>query len=345
MPMDYGNGPIRRPPGPEDLLAEAMKRYGGRMPKFGGALLAGVLLALWVATGFYQVNPSEVGVVLRFGRVANTTTPGLHWHLPWPVDSVVKVPVTVVRKEEIGFRTIAVGPPARYRSVVEESRMLTADGNIVDVDFIVQYRISDPVQYLFEVRDPVETLRDLSESAMREVVGHNSIDFALTEGRAEIQTGAQDILQELLDRYRTGLQVTTVKLQDVTPPEPVQDAFKDVINAEQDKERMINEAEGFSNDILPKARGTAATWLNEARAYGESVVKKAEGEAGRFDLIYEAYSQAPDVTRKRMYLETLEQILPDADKTLLDDTVSKNALPLLSLGGALPRSAPAEATP
>ncbi len=339
MPTDLGNG-SRRPPSPDQALEEFINNLRSRFPGGGGILLVAIGVLMWLATGYYQVNASEAGVVLRFGKAIYITDPGPHFHMPWPVESVIKVPIMVVLKEEIGFRTVAVGPPARYRNVVEEARMLTADGNIVDLDFIVQYRIKDPIAYLFKIRNPTDTLRDCAESAMREVIGRSSIDSALTEGKLDIQNQAQDLLQQMLDGYESGLLITTVKLQDVEPPEPVQDAFKDVINAEQDKERLINEAQGFANDILPKARGVAAERLNEAEAYAQSVVKKASGEAGRFELIYKEYAKAPAVTRKRLYLETMESILPKIEKVILDDSVSQKMLPYLPLqrAGAAPRS-------
>jgi len=314
------------------LIAEAFESIRKRIPSGAIGILALLIaLVLWLATGLYQVNPSEAGVVLRFGKVVQITPPGLHWHLPWPVERVFKPAVTEVKKEEVGFRTIDVGPPARYRSVTEESRMLTADGNIVELDFIVQFRIKEPIAFLFRVRDPYEMLRDSAESAMREVVGRTSIDDALTEGRLEIQTKAQTLLQDILDRYDSGLQVSTVKLQDVTPPGPVQDAFKDVINAEQDKERLINEAQGFSNDILPKARGTAAQIVNEAQGYAAAVVKDAEGAAERFELVHAAYAKAPGVTRKRMYIEMFESILPGIDKIIVDGAIAGQVIPFLPL--------------
>jgi len=331
-----GNG-ANRPSDADRIIAEAFDKFRHQIPSGLTVALALVVpLLLWLATGVYQINPSEVGIVLRFGKVVQTTAPGLHWHLPWPIETVIKPPVTRVLKEEVGFRTVEVGPPARYRSVTEESRMLTSDGNIIELDFIVQYRIKDPVAYLFKVRDPNDTLRDAAESAMREVIGRTTIDNALTEGRLEIQTEAQTLLQGILDRYDSGLQVSTVKLQDVKPPGPVQDAFKDVINAEQDKERLINEAEGFANDILPKARGTATQLVNEAEGYAASVVKNAEGAAKRFELVQAAYANAPEVTRKRMYIETLEQILPGIDKYVVDSTAAGQVLPLLQLGPATP---------
>jgi membrane protease subunit HflK len=218
--------------------------------------------------------------------------------------------------------------------------MLTADGNIVDLDFIVQYRIKDPVDFLFKVRDPAETLRDAAESAMREVIGRSTLDSALTEGRLEIQIEAQELLQETLDAYQSGLHVTTVKLQDVVPPGPVQDSFKDVISAEQDRQRMINEAEGFANDIVPKARGAAAQILNEAEGYAAAITNEAEGAAKRFDLLLAAYLTAPKVTRKRMYLETMEAILPDIEKIIMDS--DKN--PPVALLPLKPLMSPAQET-
>jgi len=339
-PFSNGGGGGSRDP--DKIIAEAFEAFRSRTPRgWIGTAAVVVGLVLWAATGLYQVNPSEVGIVMRFGRVVATTPPGLHWHLPWPVETVFKPPVTLVLKEEIGFRTIDVGPPARYREVTEESRMLTADGNIVDLDFIVQYRIQDPIKFLFRVRDATETLRDSAESAMREVIGRSTIDDALTEGKLQIQEEAEQLLQEILDHYESGLQVTTVKLQDVGPPAPVQDAFKDVISAEQDRERMINEAEGVANDILPKARGMAAQIVNEAEGYAASVVKEAEGAAKRFELVYAAYAKAPEVTRKRLYLDAMEATLATADKIVVDDSVSDKIVPFLPLQSAieLPRAA------
>jgi membrane protease subunit HflK len=343
MSDPFSNGGGARRPDPEQLINEIFANLGRRLPGNAlGPILLGIALLLWTATGIYQVNPNEMGVVLRFGAVQKTTGPGLHWHMPWPVERVLKPPVTLVLKEEMGFRTVDPGPPARYRPVTEEARMITTDGNIVDLDFIVQYRIKDPVDFLFKVRDPAETLRDAAESAMREVIGRTTIDNALTEGRLLIQTEAQKLLQETLDSYESGLLVTTVKLQDVVPPGPVQDAFKDVISAEQDRERMINEAEGFANDILPKARGTAAQLLNEAEGHAASVTNEAEGAAKRFELLLTAYLTAPNVTRKRMYLETMEAILPGMDKIIMD-TDGTPPLPLLPLKPLL--DAPKETTP
>ena len=337
MAAPFGKGSGRRV-GPASIIDEAFENIRKRMPSgVLGPLVLGVVAVLWLATGLYQINPSEVGVVLRFGKVVHQTAPGLHWHLPWPVERVVKVPVTRILKEEIGFRTLTVGPPARYRTVTEESRMLTSDGNIVELDFIVQFQIKDPIAFLFNVRDPYDTLRDSAESAMREVLGRTTIDNALTEGRLAVQTDAQELLQEIVDLYGAGLYISTIKLQDVKPPGPVQDAFKDVINAEQDKERLINQAQGFANDIVPKARGTAAQRINEAEGYAAAVVKRAEGAAKRFELVHAAYTKAPKVTRTRMYIEAMEDILPGIEKIVLETGASGQVLPLLPLRPLTPQ--------
>jgi membrane protease subunit HflK len=278
------------------MLQEALEQMRSRIPS-GIAGIAALLFALvaWMATGVYQVNPSEIGVVMRFGRVTATTPPGLHWHLPWPIETVLKPPVTRVLKAELGFRTLDPGPPARYRPVTEESRMLTRDGNIIELDFVVQYRIDDPVAYLFNILDPNETLRHTAESAMREVIGHSTIDAALTEGRMEIQTAAHELLQQTLDTYDSGLKITTVKLQDVV------------------------------------ARGMAAQMINEAQGYAEARLKESEGETQRFTLLRDEYAKAREVTRKRLYLETLEAILPDIEKYVVEGGSGTGALPILQL--------------
>jgi len=328
MPRYGGNGADR----PEDILRELAERFKAEWPKrLGVGWVVGALVAIWLVTGTYQVDPSQTGVVLRFGRAVATTGPGLHWHIPWPVEMVLKPPTAEIMKEEIGFRTIDPGPPARYRSVNAESLMLTGDGNIVDLDFIVQFKIRDPLAYLFRVRGQRQTLRDCAESAMREVIGKSEIDAALTEGKFKIQEDAQALLQQTLDAYGAGIQVVTVKLQDVGPPEPVSDAFKDVISAQQDKERLINEAEGYRNDVVPRARGRAAQIVNEAEAYQQSRIKNAEGEARRFTQILKEYRKAPEVTRRRLYLEAMEEILPSMEKIVIGGKVSENLLPYLPL--------------
>lgn len=308
-----------------------------------------ILLVLWALTGIYIVRPEEQGVVLRFGRAVRQTGPGPHWHLPWPFERVLKPNVTQVLKQEIGFRTTDMGPPTRYRDVDQEALMLTGDENIVKLLFIVQYRVRQDAEgvtdFLFNVRDPLDTVLPAAEAAMREVVGRTDIDSVLTEGKERVQQEAQQELQVILDLYDVGLEVLTVKLQDVDPPDQVSDAFKDVISAEQDRERMINEALGYANDVVPKARGQAAQLLNEAEAYRESKVREAAGAAARFNALYDEYAKAKEVTRQRLYLETLEEILPKANKILLDDLAGKQAVPYLPLEPLLPRRPEAPETP
>lgn len=308
-----------------------------------------ILLVLWALTGIYIVRPEEQGVVLRFGRAVRQTGPGPHWHLPWPFERVLKPNVTQVLKQEIGFRTTDLGPPTRYRDVDQEALMLTGDENIVKLLFIVQYRVRQDAEgvtdFLFNVRDPLDTVLPAAEAAMREVAGRTDIDSVLTEGKERVQQEAQQELQAILDRYDVGLEVLTVKLQDVDPPDQVSDAFKDVISAEQDRERMINEALGYANDVVPKARGQAAQLLNEAEGYREAKVREATGAAARFTALYEEYAKAKDVTRQRLYLETLEEILPKANKIVLDDLAGKQAVPYLPLEPLLPRRPEAPEAP
>ncbi len=318
---------------PAEVLAELRQRFGRR---FGGGMLGVavvVALAVWAATGFYIVNPDEVGVVKRFGRYVYTTGPGPHWHLPYPVETVMKPKVTQVRRVEVGFRTVTVGPPARYQKVPAEALMLTGDENIVSCEFIVQYRIKDPVAFLFNVRDPEGAVRDAAEAAMREVVGRHSVDDVLTEKKDQIQVEAAEVLQAILDRYQTGVRIDYVKLQDVYPPAEVIDAFRDVASAREDRERLKNEAEAYANDILPKARGEAKKLLNEAEAYRETQIRRAKGDAARFLALLKEYQRAPDVTRKRLYLEAMAEIMARARLVLADGKASgTGVLPLLPLG-------------
>lgn len=351
-----GEWPPRRPPPGGDPFAELRDLWtqiraripgggGGGGSRGGGApgagfrvnpfLILGLVLLGWLATGIYIVGPDERGVVLRFGKVVAETDPGPHYHLPWPIEQVLRPSVTAIRKEEVGFRTIDVGPPAEYREVDAEALMLTGDENIVKLEFIVQYKVradaTGTTDFLFNVRDPQETVRAVGEAAMREVVGRTKIDEALTEGKEAVQLDAQKTMQEVLDRYATGVEIVTVKLQDVDPPDQVSDAFKDVISAQQDKERLINEARGYANDVVPRARGVAAELINEAEAYRESKVREAAGAAERFVAVQEAYATAPDVTRRRLYLETMEQILPGMNKIVMDDLSAKQTVPYLPL--------------
>lgn len=303
---------------------------GFKMPRL--PLLIAILGLMWLATGIYIIAPDEKGVVMRFGRWVATTGPGPHYHLPTPIESVLKPKVTEVKRIEVGFRTIDQGPPARYSDVPQESLMLTGDENILDIDIIVQYRILDPGKFLFNIRDPHVTVRVASEAALREVIGSNTIDEALTVGKFAIQENTKRLLQQILDSYGSGLQIVAVQLQDVHPPEQVREAFRDVASAKEDKIRLINEAEGYRNAILPETRGRAAQIINNAEAYMEEKILKAKGDADRFKSVLAEYTKAKDITRTRLYLETMEEILPEMDKFILGGDSGNAVLPILPLG-------------
>jgi membrane protease subunit HflK len=357
MPQQLPGWPNGDPKDPIEALERAWEHFRARLGSGAGGRGGGrfnpwwivaVVLVVWALTGIYIVAPDERGVVLRFGRVVREAEPGPGYHLPWPIEEVLKPSVTQIRKEEFGFRTIDVGPPARYQDEDVEALMLTGDENIVKLQFIVQYRVKpEPnaaMAFLFNVRDPRGTLRATAEAAMREVVGHNDIDDVLTEGKDRIQTDAQELLQRVLDRYDAGIEIVALQLQDVDPPDQVSDAFKDVIGAQQDKERLINEATGYANDVTPKARGQAAQMINEADGYKAVKVQDAAGAAGRFDALYEEYSKAKEVTRVRLYLETMEEVVGRVNKILLDDLAAKQVVPYLPLDQVLkPRAAEAPA--
>lgn len=313
-----------------------LKDLRGRMPG-GPKVLAAILVALWLLSGIYIVEPDEVGVVQRFGAYAYTTESGPHYHLPIPIETVQTPKVTQVKRVEIGFRSLfdRQGMPAQIRAVPEESLMLTGDENIVDVQFIVQYRIGDPINYLFKISEPDATLKNAAEAAMREVIGNDRIDSALTSGKLEIQNKTRDLLQEMLNRYDSGMDIIAVQLQDVHPPQEVADAFKDVASAREDKVRFVNEADAYLNDIIPKARGRSAAMENEAQGYKEQQVLKARGEAARFTAMLEEYVKAPEITRQRLFLETMEAILanPTLEKIIMSDEALKQAVPYLPLEG------------
>jgi len=345
MAQDWMSGGAGGGGRPQDPFEELKKLWGqlraGRGQGEGGPpginpwLVVAIAVPLWLLSGIFIVAPDERGIVLRFGRVVREATSGPGYHLPWPIEEVLKPQVTQIRKEEFGFRTISIGPPARYSDEDDEALMVTGDENIVKLLFIVQYRIKQDEKgasdFLFNVRNPEKTVRDAAEAAMREVIGRNKIDDALTEGKDRIQNDAQVLLQTILDRYQSGIEVATIKLQDVDPPDQVADAFKDVISAQQDRERLINEARGYANDVVPKARGQAAQLLNEADAYSQSRINEAEGAAARFIALHDEYSRATDVTRTRLWLETLEEVLGRSNLLLLDQAVGKQVVPYLPL--------------
>jgi membrane protease subunit HflK len=326
-----------KPPGMDDINKTFKKFRGTGLP--GGKFIFLGLIILWLLSGIYIVEPDEVGVVTRFGKYLTTTQPGPHYHLPVPIEAVLRPKVTTVRRLEIGFRSYGSSrsfTQGKSRNVPEESLMLTGDENIVDVQFIVQYKIKDPVNYLFNVSNQERAVQDAAEAAMREVIGKTRIELALTTGKLMIQNQTRDLIQSILDSYKVGVNVLAVQLQNVHPPNEVVDAFKDVASAREDKSRFINEAEAYRNDILPKARGQAAVILNQAEAYKQTKIRTAEGDAARFMSVYKEYVKAKDVTVKRLYLETMENILsrPGVRKTILSDDAMNKALPLLSLDGA-----------
>ncbi len=288
----------------------------GKAGSIGVGLVAAIALAVWAVSGVYIVEEGTRGVVLQFGKYHTTTQPGPHWY-PRGIQTVETVDIANIRGISIGFRG---GSSSRQTnsSVGRESLMLTQDENIVDIKLAVQYKVKSASDYLFNVKDPETTLRQIIESAIRETIGRNNMDFILKEGRADVTEETRKQVQEILDRYKAGLQVTTVNLQDAQPPEQVQDAFADAVKAQGDQARVINEAEAYSNDIIPRARGKAARKLAEASAYKEQVIAEATGEASRFTQVLKEYKKAPKVTRKRLYLEAVESVLSKSSKVLVD---------------------------
>ena len=301
-------------------------------------IVLGILIALWGLSGIYTVEPDEQGVVLRFKKLHDVVEPGLHYHLPPPIEVVIVKSVTKVYRDEVGFRTIDPGPPARYRDIPKEALMLTGDENIIDVEMVVQYRINDVVKALFNVEGlgafeerNQGLVHDASEAALRQEIGRHKIEEALTEGKLLIQTEIGDKLQEQFDRYQCGLAVETVQLQTVSAPEQVDAAFKDVASAKEDRERLINEAKGYQNDIIPKARGEAEKELKAAEAYTVERIRRAQGDADRFAAVYAEYKKAPEVTETRLYLETMEKVLPELQKYVIENDIGGGLLNLLNL--------------
>lgn len=336
-PKNPGRGPWGEGPPPiedvvrkfEESVQSSFKSVKNRLP--GAWVLLIIALIVWTASGIYIVSPDEVGVVKRFGEMVRTTQPGPHWHVPYPVESVLKPRVTKVHRVELGFRTVSPGPPARYREVPSEALMLTGDANIVALEFIVQYRIKDAVAFLFNIREKEKTIKDAAEAAMREVVGKNRIDEVLTEGKLQVQEDTKILLQEILDRYESGLKVDAVQLQDVLPPKQVIAAFKDVASAKEDKEKTENLSMGYRNDILPKAKGMAEQIINEAQAYKEAKISQAKGDVSRFLQVLQEYRKAEDVTRTRIYLETMEEVMGRMEKIIVDEKTQDKMLPYLPL--------------
>ena len=289
-----------------------------------------ITIVIWLLLGLYSVGPDEVGVVQRFGKYDRVVGSGLNYHFPYPIETVKTPKVTEVKRIEIGFRTVGKN---QYRTIEQESLMLTGDENIVDAELIVQYKIKEPINYLFNFIGPELTLREASEASLRTVIGRHNIDEALTSGKFMIQEETKELLQITLDKYETGVIVVAVQLQDVSPPKQDIDAFKDVASAKEDKNRMINEAEGYRNDIIPKARGEAQAMIREAEGFRESRIKRAEGDVAKFKAIVKEYVKAKDVTKERLYLEAMEEILPGIDKYIVPNGEDGNLLNLLNLTG------------
>ena len=332
-----GSGTRREPPNLDDVIKNFQKtinkfsggKSGGSKPIVYGLM---IILVLYIASGLYRVLPDEQGVVLRFGKFINTTQPGLHYHFPMPFERVLTPKVTKVNRVDVGFRPASdTGRSSGVGNVPEESLMLTGDENIVDINYSVFWVIKDAGKFLFNIQSPVETVKATSETAMREVIAKNEIQTILTEGRSNIEVEVQEITQQILDEYNSGIQITQVQTQQADPPAQVIDAFRDVQAARADRERSKNEAEAYANDVIPRARGEAEQVLQQAEAYKKEVVAKAEGEASRFLAIYNEYKNAKSVTQERMYLETMEKVLADIDKVIIDKESGSGVVPYLPL--------------
>ena len=339
-PPGGGNGSGRggqRPPNIDEVVEKIQKiinkfmpggKSGGSKPVIFGLIL---LVVVWAFSGLYRVLPDEQGVVLRFGKFISTTQPGLNYHIPYPIETVLTPKVTKVNRIDVGFRSASdSGRTSGIGDVPEESLMLTGDENIANIDFSVFWVIKDAGKFLFKIQSPVETVKAAAETAMRQVIAKSRLQSILTEGRSSIEIETQEIIQSILDEYESGIQVTQVQTQKADPPDQVIDAFRDVQAARADMERSKNEAEGYANDVIPRARGDAAKILQEAEAYKQQVVAAAEGEASRFIAIYSEYSKAKKVTQERMYLETMEKVLADINKVIIDKK-SGGVVPYLPL--------------
>ena len=337
----WGNRDDKKgPPDLDEVLQNMQRKLGGIFGGGGGSndsssggtggfsLILIVALIVWLLSGIYIIDPAERGVVLRFGAFQEVTDPGPHWHLPSPIERVEIVNVEQSRNTEIGYRSTTGRSGSTIHS---ESLMLTRDENIVDLKIEVQYKVKDAAFYLFNVRNPDTALRQLTESAVRETVGQSEMDFVLTEGRSEVASRTGELLQNNLDELETGLQVTSVNMIDVQPPEQVQAAFADVVKAREDKERSINQAEAYANDILPKARGAAFRVVQEAEAYKKQVIAQAEGDASRFVQVMNEYEKAPEVTKERLYIESMEAVYSNSQKVMVDVTEGSNSMLYLPL--------------
>ena len=346
-----GGGP--QPPDIDEVIRRGQAKLKGLLPGgFGGkkVIVLAVLgvLAVWLGYGgTYRVQPNQVGVELVLGSFTGTTNPGLHWNYPSPIGTVYKPDVTAENRIEIGLRTSgeATRRGASVRDMPEESQMITGDENIVDVDFVVFWKISDAPNYLFNIRNPDETIKMAAESVMRDIVGQTAIQSALTGGREDIERLTLSSLQRLMTEYGAGIEVRQVQLLDVGPPKNVNDAFLEVQRARQDKDRLKNEAEAYRNDIVPRARGESQQLLQGAEAYRQEVVNRAQGDANRFNQVYESYKLSKDVTTMRIYLETLEEVFLNVNKVIIDsDAGGSGVVPYLPLPEIQKRMGGANAT-
>lgn len=337
-------GQPRGPKGPPDLdeiIKNLQERVGGlfggrggngarrggtQMPgKFGIMLIAILLLGAWIASGIYKVDQGETGVVLQFGEYKEVKSAGLRWHFPSPIETVEIIDVQKINTVEVGYRQSARS--RQGTNVPREALMLTADENIIDIQFAIQYNIKDPRDLLFQVADPTDVVvRGATESAVREIVGRNTMDFVLTEGRGDVAARTKVLLQEILDRYQTGINIIAVEMQNAQPPAEVKAAFDDAVKAREDEERIKNNAQAYANDIIPRARGAAARVMQEAEAYKASVIARSQGEASRFAQVLTEYHKAPEVTRERLYLESIEQVLSNSSKLMIDQQGGNNVI-------------------
>jgi modulator of FtsH protease HflK len=333
-----GKGPT--PPDIDAIIKDIQSKINKFLPggsSSGGKPIGLILIIIgfvWLASGLYRVGPDEQGVVLRFGKFIKTTQPGLHYHIPLPIETVQTPKVTKVNRIDIGFRSerdSGFSQGGGVADVPQESLMLTGDENIVNIDFSVFWVIKDAGKFLFEIQDPEGTVKAAAETAMREVIAKSRIQPVLTEGRAQIEIETQEIIQSILDEYNSGIQITQVQTQKADPPDQVIDAFRDVQAARADMERSKNEAEAYANDVIPRARGEAAKIMQAAEAYKQKVVAAAEGEASRFVSIYTEYAKAKEVTQERMYLETMEKVLADIDKVIIEKNAGAGVVPYLPL--------------
>ncbi|MBI4322048.1 MAG: FtsH protease activity modulator HflK [Chloroflexi bacterium] len=333
--MDYNRAEDQRPRKPEEefeaAISEALKK--ARVGRIGIYLVLGVVVLLWVASGMYVVQPSEQGVVRTFGKHTATTSPGINYRLPWPFQQVDVVDVQRIRRAEIGFRSAREAQGSAGQRILEEALMLTKDENIVEMGLLVQYRVSDAAAYVFKVQDPDSVLATTAEVALRSAVGQMPIDDAITERRADVQENTRLFMEILLNAYGSGIQITTVRLQAADAPDQVRDAFHEVVRAREDRERLVNESQAYREDILPRARGEARKIIEAATAFREERIRLARGDSERFLSILKEYQLAPGVTRERIHLEALENVLSKVDKVVINEGVRNSILPLLPLRG------------